>query len=271
MRYPLLKALSAVVAAGALALAGAAPALAVPEQPKPVTTLLGNDVSWPQCDAPLPRGAAFAVIGVTGGLAVDSNPCFLDQLAWANRVTTGATAQPGIAVYVNTANPGHSAVWWPASDHTRQGTPVANPYGHCTGDEGSACAYVYGYSAALDDATIRGVDDPGSYLWWLDVETMNTWQWDRTANRAVLEGMVTRFRTMGARVGLYSTQLQWSLIAGRPDRGSNLNGLPSWLAGAATASDARARCADSAPLTPGGTVSMVQFISKGLDYNVSCR
>jgi hypothetical protein len=270
MRYPLLKVVSAVVAAGALALAGAAPALAAPEQPKPVSTLLGNDVSWPQCDSPLPRGAAFAVIGVTGGLAIDSNPCFAEQLAWAERVTTGATDQPSVALYVNTANPGHAAVWWPTADRTRQGTPVENPYGSCDGDQDAACSYVYGFSVALDDSTTRGVEDPSSYLWWLDVETMNTWQWDRGANRAVLEGMVDHFDGIGAEVGLYSTALQWMIIAGRPDEGSNLNGLPSWLAGASTAADARKRCESSEPLTEGGTVSMVQFIAKGLDYNVSC-
>jgi len=260
-----------MVTAGALALAGAAPALAAPEQPKPVSNLLGNDVSWPQCDSPLPRSAAFAVIGVTGGLAVDSNPCLADQLDWAEEATTGVTAQPAVALYVNTANPGRSAAWWPDTDSTRQGTPVENPYGTCDGGEGAACAYVYGYSVALDDTTLRGVEDPSSYLWWLDVETMNTWQWDRGANRAVLEGMVDHFQGIGAEVGLYSTALQWLWIAGRPSADSNLNGLPSWLAGAGNAADARKLCSTAAPLTEDGTVAMVQFIAKGLDYNVSCR
>ncbi len=231
---------------------------------------LGIDVSWPQCATPLPTGQAFAIVGVNGGLANNSNSCFLTQLKWAQR-STGATAQPRVALYVNTANPGLLASWWPTSNTTKQGTSVFNPYGACEHREGPACAFVYGYTMAQDDATLRRVPDPLAYRWWLDVETINTWSSvDLAANRASLEGMVAYFHGIGAKVGLYSTSYQWSRIVGVVPSSSPLNGLPSWLAGASSESDARSRCS-SAPLTTGGTVAMVQFVRNSLDYNVSCR
>jgi hypothetical protein len=71
-------------------------------------------------------------------------------------------------------------------------------------------------------------------------------------------------------VGIYSTNFQWSVIAGQVSVTSNLNGLPSWLAGASSEKDARSRCATGTPLTSGGSVAVVQYVSKNLDYNVSC-
>ncbi len=256
-------AMTALLAAVAVLIAPQ-PAMAS-HDPDPV----GIDISWPQCGSRPPAGQAFAIIGVNGGLANDSNPCFLRQLSWAQR-STGATIQPKVALYVNTANPGLQASWWPASNTTRQGTSIYNPYGSCRNAEGAACAFVYGYSMAQDDATLRNVPDPLAYRWWLDVETMNSWsRFDFTANRASLEGMVAYFAGIGADVGLYSTSYQWSLIVGVVPTGSPLNGLPSWLAGARNEADARVRCS-SDPLTSGGTVSLVQYVKGDLDYNVSC-
>ena len=57
---------------------------------------------------------------------------------------------------------------------------------------------MYGYAKAYDDATIRGVDNPQDYLWWLDVETENSWQADKAANVADLEGMTAYFKSIGA-------------------------------------------------------------------------
>ena len=64
------------------------------------------------------------------------------------------------------------------------------------------------------------------------METENTWQTDKAANVAVLEGMTAYFKEIGARVGLYSTGYQWGQIAGTVKSTSPLAGLPSWLAGA---------------------------------------
>ncbi|WP_337587578.1 hypothetical protein [Crystallibacter crystallopoietes] len=77
--------------------------------------LLGNDISWPQCNKALPEGQAFGIVGVNGGLANNTNPCFAEQLDWAEQ-STGGTGQPLVALYVNTANPGHAGTWWPVSN-----------------------------------------------------------------------------------------------------------------------------------------------------------
>lgn len=273
MRKPLLKAVATVVTAVAMAVVAPTAAFAKPPGPeaKPVAvSTLGNDISWPQCGRAFPAGQAFGIVGVTGGLANDSNPCFAAQLSWAQG-SSGATGQPKAALYVNTANPGILADWWPSGNTTKQGTPVGNPYGTCAHGDDEACAYVYGYSMAQDDATIRGVATPSSYLWWLDVETENTWSPSNLhANAAVLEGMTAYFKGIGARVGLYSTNFQWSVIVGPVSATSNLNGLPSWLAGASSEKDARSRCLSGTPLTPGGSVALIQYVAKNLDYNVSC-
>ncbi len=231
------------------------------------TPLLGNDVSWPQCTAALPEDPAFAIVGVNNGLANTTNPCLHEQLEWAE-TALGGTAQPEVALYVNTANPGHDGSWWPTSNDYG-GQTVANPYGTCTGGEDAACAYMYGYAKAFDDAFLRTVSDPEEYLWWLDVETGNTWSRDQNANRADLEGMTDFFHSIGAAVGVYSTGSQWGQIVGTVSEDSSLYSLPSWLAGAHTVDGAKSNCS-LPPLTSGGKVTLTQFVAKGFDYNYSC-
>lgn len=240
-----------------------------PQQPSRTSaTLLGNDISWPQCNKTLPNGQAFGIVGVNNGLANNTNPCFATQLAWANR-SKGGTGQPLAALYANTANPGLAGSWWPTSN-TYSGITITNPYGDCTGANDKACAFIYGYAKAYDDGNIRGVSNPSSYLWWLDVETINSWQADKAANAADLEGMTAYFQSIGARVGLYSTNYQWGQIVGTVSAGSNLNYLRSWIAGASSESSAKNMCATAKPLTAGSSVTVVQFIQKSVDYDFSC-
>jgi hypothetical protein len=128
---------------------------------------------------------------------------------------------------------------------------------------------MYGYAKAYEDANLRGVGNPASYLWWLDVETGNTWQPEKAANLADLEGMAAYFGSIGAPVGLYSTSSQWRQIAGSVPSTSPLAGLPSWLAGARSLAGANSNC--SLPgLTPGSRVALTQYVSGGLDYNLPC-
>ena len=254
---------------------GLAPVAAAP--PSGDADLVGNDVSWPQCGKSLPSGQAFAIVGVTGGLANNTNPCLSEQLLWAGN-SSGKTAQPKVALYVNTANPGHAGSWWPSSN-IYPDVKVANPYGTCGGAVDLACSYMYGYAKAYDDAR-RGVANPGNYFWWLDVETGNSWQTDTALNRADLEGMVAYFKSItagrqdaegkGAGVGIYSTGSQWRTIAGTVPSSSPLTALPSWLAGAKTLRGAKSNCSSSG-LTTGSPVSVTQYVSAGLDYDYSCR
>lgn len=249
------------------------------------TTPLGIDVSWPQCGQTLPTDHAFGIVGVNDGLANTTNPCLSDQLSWAQRAI-GGTSQEAVQLYVNTANPGGLRTdSWPVSNVDPVGDETNNPYGTCDGEDTLACAWQYGWNRAVEDvherfapsATAIGLDArAASYVWWLDVETENTWKTTGTvfayqSNAAVLEGMTAYFKQQGVRVGLYSTAAQWSQIVGKSvGINSNLNKLPNWRPGGASLKTAKDAC-KAAPLTAGGTVVLTQFVSRGLDYNYACE
>lgn len=259
------------------------PALAA-RAPARAPSVLGNDISWPQCGNKLPSGQAFGIVGVTGGLATTTNPCLRDQLLWANN-SSGAANQPKIQLYVNTANPGEiidQVTTWPTSNTDKTGFTTNDPYGQCTGANDLACSWQYGWNRAVEDVVDRFApavslttlnQNPAAYIWWLDVEIVNTWQSgsaDALArNSATLEGMTAHFQSKNAPVGIYSTSYQWGQIVGSAvGAGSNLNGLKSWLAGARSEADAKKRCS-LPPLTAGGQVVLTQFV-RTYDYDHSC-
>ncbi|WP_166486460.1 hypothetical protein [Blastococcus saxobsidens] len=241
-------------------------------------TSLGYDVSHPQCGTDLPDDRAFAIVGVNGGLSTRANPCLSHQLAWAHGSSGRVDDQPAAQLYLNTANPGQVldlVTTWPTDGDT--------PYGDCDGGNSLACSWQYGWERAENSAlsfvrpaarSARVDSQPSRYTWWLDVETMNTWQIGsddaRDRNRATLEGMAAYLLSEDAEVGVYSTGYQWGRIVGEVPRYSNLAGLDSWLAGADDLEDARDTCDDD-PLVPGGTVTLVQYVEDDLDHNHACR
>lgn len=247
-------------------------------------TPLGIDVSWPQCGKQLPTTQAFGIVGVNGGLATTTNPCLKDQLVWASR-SVGGTPQAILQLYVNTANPGGlNTASWPGNNTDPAGNNTSNPYGACNGSDSLACAWQYGWNRSVEAVRDRfqpaaaqaGVStSPASYIWWLDVETENTWKlsgssFDKQSNVAVLEGMTAYYKSVSGQVGLYSTGAQWSQIVGNSvGATSNLNGLNNWRPGGASLNTAKEAC-KATPLTVGGKVVLTQFVSKGLDYNYSC-
>jgi hypothetical protein len=250
------------------------------------STPLGIDISWPQCGfGDLPTDPAFVVVGVNGGLATTTNPCLADQLAYARASATGATNQPKVQLYVNTANPGGmNTPSWPTSNVDPAANRAPNPYGRCDNSDSLACAWQYGWNRAVEDVVLRfrpaagsaGVAiDPRAYVWWLDVETENTWKtggtaFDHRSNVAVLEGMAEHFTSVGAKVGIYSTAVQWRAIVGAAvGPTSSLNGRVNWRSGGASLATARNACT-AAPLTSRGRVVMTQFVERNLDFNYSC-
>ena len=259
----------------ALAVAGAV--LTVPGTASAGPTTVGYDVSYPQCQSSLPGDRAFAVVGVNGGLSTKANTCLSTQLAWAARSSGSVPAQPKAQLYLNTANPGevrNQVATWPKTGK--------NAYGTCDGSNSAACSYQYGWERASNSVVsffapaaqaARVEPKPSGYTWWLDVETMNTWQSGsaeaRTRNRATLEGMTDYLVARGATVGLYSTGTQWGQIVGTVPSGSTLAGRPSWLAGATSLSGARSNCSKPA-LVPGGRVTLTQYVQNGWDRNSSC-
>ena len=260
-----------------VALAVVAAVLTVPGTASAASTTVGYDVSYPQCGKSLPTARAFAIIGVNGGLSTKANPCLSAQLTWASKSSGTVPAQPRAQVYLNTANPGEvrdQVSTWPETGST--------PYGLCDGTNSAACSYRYGWERASNSVdsfftpaaqAARLATDPAAYTWWLDVETMNTWQSGSTdakaRNRATLEGMTDYLVSRGGRVGLYSTNLQWSQIVGTVPATSTLAGKPSWLAGASSLSGAKSNCSRPA-LVPAGKVTLTQYVQGGWDRNNSC-
>lgn len=261
---------------------------AKPVQPPSTTTpeLVGYDVSYPQCGRRLPTDQYFGIVGVNGGTAANTNSCLAEQLAWANRSKTGSK-QAKVQLYVNTANPGEvisQITTWPRSNADKTGFTPANPYGTCTGLNDLACSWQYGWNRSVEvnldrfvpaAAKVAGLNQSASaYTWWLDVETMNTWQSGSTEafarNTAALEGFAKYYQSKGATVGLYSTAVQWAEITGNTvGINSNLNGLANWRPSGASLANAKTNCR-VAPLTTGGFISLTQYVVKNLDHNHSC-
>lgn len=280
------------------------------------STPIGNDISYPQCGGAFPSGAAFGVVGVNDGLANDLNPCFgpsasypsytASELYWAAAATTGGTNQPDAQLYVNTGDPGNVYDGqlisdWPTSSQSD------DPYGACTtttvsttdgtasaGADSPACAWQYGYNKAAQDAqwlasaagAINSQEtavpisvSPGSYPWWLDVETANTWQTGSAGlqmNIADLQGVVAGLRQAGATqsIGVYSTTTQWTQITGGTDAATlngvsnTLYGVPDWIPGAHSLSGAKSACAQAS--FTGGTVTLTQWFAHPYDDDYAC-
>jgi hypothetical protein len=213
---------------------------------------VGYDVSYPQCSGRLPKDAAFGIVGVSDGLAYGENPCLAQQYAWAS----GARKAP--AFYMNTGNPGVATTRtdWYRSDGPRT----------CDTSHEAGCAYNYGFfaaGAAFDLATDR-TGAPPSAMWWLDVETANSWSADAALNLEDIQGSIDYLTGVAGvpAVGIYSTGYQWGQITG----GARLP-VPSWVAGALNAKSAPEQCAAS---FTGGPVHLVQYWSGGFDADYAC-
>ena len=271
----------------------AAPALAKGGPPsssgsKTSTTTTGNDISWPQCTGSLPSGQAFGIVGVNDGLANNLNPCLAGELIWASNSTGKSSpgTQPKASLYVNTANPGSGVGDWPKTNDAS----IPNPYNGCFAVNGSydtqGCAFQYGWERATQDmqwlaqsATTGVTLNPADYVWWLDVETGNSWETGTAGlanNAADLQGMVAAFASATGQspaviTGVYSTSSQWNQITGTPTGtpAGNLAGLPNWIPGARTASGAASNCG-LAPFT-GGAVVLTQWFGKPFDGDHACR
>lgn len=297
---------------GLLVASGWAPALASKPSrggggtPTPV----GNDISYPQCGTAFPRSAAFGIVGLNDGLANSLNPCFgpsssastysQTELYWAEAKTLGGTTQPKASLYVNTGDPGdtyngRAIADWPTSSSS------ADPYGSCTttsvvlqgvsstvGENTTACAWQYGDNRATQDAAwltaaanaidaqappVAVPNGSGSYPWWLDVETANSWQpgaSGQAMNVADLQGMVAGLQAAGATViGAYSTSSMWTTITGGTSTSSSgsIFGLPDWIPGATGLTGAKTNCR-LAGFT-GGPVRITQYTST-IDNDVAC-
>jgi hypothetical protein len=232
-------------------------------------------VSWPQCDDELPDAFAFAIVGVNGGRVYSANPCLATdgddagQLEWAGRE---------VQLYANTGNPGpRLSQFWPDGQRNPRECRGDGPF---SAADTLDCAYLYGWNAAADSYRIAleafiaagwaeedAEELPWATTWWLDVETANSWRFDRRLNVATLEGARDYLESMEvAEVGFYSTPRMWERLTGNPDVFAD---HPAWHAGARDREDALERCEDE-PAFTGGELRMVQWVEDGLDHNLRC-
>lgn len=213
-------------------------------------TLVGYDISFPQCGKPYPSGSDFGVVGVGGGKAFTHNACLASEYQWAAK-----TKKPP-AFYMNTGNPGTLSTRW----------TLPGPRS-CNGTDGDpGCAYNYGWNTAADMLSYAAgqVPAPATKAWWLDVEVANSWSSNTGLNVTTLQGSIDYLRGQGVgTVGIYSTAGMWRQITGDARMP-----VPSWPAGYSNKKAAKAACAG--PGFTGGGVRMVQFPLNGFDGDVLC-
>ena len=213
--------------------------------PAGAAQLVGTDV--PSCRPPA-VDAAFVVVPVNAGRAFTANPCLAAQAAGLRQVQ----------LFVNGADPGPGATHWPG--------------GGCASAHTPSCAQLYGEAVATDAiATVRA---SGAQLlpriWWVDIETLNTWTGTHAANLASIRGTVQALRSrpdLVSAVGIYSSRQQWHDITG-DDRSMT---VPQWSGTPmATQAQAEDNCSSTASFTQGPVV-MTQFARPdGADGDVVC-
>jgi hypothetical protein len=216
--------------------------LAIISQKKISQTIV--DVSWPNCGSSPSTYFHEGIIGVTGGLDFRVNRCLAGETTWFEHY----------ALYMNTGYPGMA-----------YGEKYISSPRHCTATNKQCLAYNYGFAAA--EYGLHQAARSGAYsdLWWLDVETDNSWTTNKSVNKAVLEGAIAAIEQNSflGEVGVYSTPNQWKAITGGWQ-----NGLPAWL-GTGLASQRGAASDCSMRAFNGGSIWLSQYTIK-LDANVAC-
>ena len=208
----------------------------------------GYDISWPQCGHSYPPApVALGIVGANGGKAFTHNPCLASQAAWAG--------QPA-AIYINLNSP-------------PTGSPDAQsgPAGACAPTDTGCMAYNYGYNAAVDTFGYATASGASSGVWWLDVETANTWDPNTANNDLTIKGALDALTTEGVIAGIYSTGRQFSIIAG-----AYAPATPVWRATGGDFSDASTACGPGGGFG-GGTVWLAQYGTPGFpfDQDLACQ
>ncbi len=212
-----------------------------PARPPAPLGVVGADLSWPQCGQRADAASPFMVVGVTDGRPFTANPCLGAQ--WS------ATGGRRAAAYMNVAFPG--------SLGPRAGVPIACPAGNV-----ACAAWNAGWAEGADALAVAARAGVDARMWWLDVETANTWSATPSLNAAILAGATSALELGGRQVGVYSTRWMWSTITG-----GWAPGLPAWLAIGDRGRDPRSHCGMG---FDGGPVAMVQWVAGDRDVDLAC-
>lgn len=224
-------------------MAAAAPAIAPAASIYPSGST-GYDVSWPNCSAKPPIHPRFGIVGVSDGTGYSQNPCLAKEASWFPSAS--------LSLYVNTG-------WYNQSSYINPTSPRV-----CASGDNNCLAYNYGYNAGLYALHYAASQNIHASVWWLDVETSNTWNTDTTQNRNSLQGEYDALMANGvATVGVYSTTYQWDTVTG-----SWQNNWPNWGATTVhTASQAATFC--TGHQFTGGPTYLIQFTGS-LDQDYAC-
>lgn len=209
-----------------------------------VSGTAGYDVSYPNCSATPPSGSAFGIVGVNGGRPFTTNSCFGAEYTTA--ASTGSAS-----VYINT---GYSGAY--RKNITSRCASLVST----SGLSGSAAqAWEIGCSEGDMSHTDVGASKT-PVVWWLDVETGNSWSSSNLAlNQDTIQGAAAGLKADGAAyVGVYSTAASWKTITGGSYTPSSADA--EWVAGGSCATPFDA---DQVWLSQQGTVG-------GVDTDFAC-
>jgi hypothetical protein len=245
--------LASGVAAACFALAQTA-ALAGFDPYTPRST--GYDYSYVQCGAAAP-GGSFGVVGLNAGYPFTYyNNCLAAE--FANAGQTG-----NAALYVNTGyDPSYTAI---DGRHATQACMDQSATVQATSAQ--QAAWAVGCSEAERDLAYASSQSATSpTMWWLDVETANSWSTtDLSLNRFTIQGLIDRLRVAtSAPVGVYSTSAQWQSITG----GFHPSVDADWLATGQGNRKRAARYCSLAGFT-GGPIWLVQYVAV-YDHDYAC-
>lgn len=203
---------------------------------------LGYDISWPQCGGAYPEAPfSFAVIGINHHDPFTKNRCLADELSWARQGSIGPM------LYMNSGGP-----------------PPGYQNAACPPSDASCLSYQFGFAAASYSFDYANDIAPDIPEYWLDVEAFNDWPSNTAANARVIQGMIDALQSRGKIVGIYSTNDQFTTVAG-----NYAPGLPNWIPGVAREPAQGPGACLSAPTFGGGSVAMVQWTHQ-FDGNYLC-
>lgn len=210
----------------------------------------GYDISYPQGSNSASYPATpfnFGVVGVTSGRAFNDNPYLAQQFVWAQQ---GNATAPSL--YMNLNAPVGSTVKGNTS------TPQ-----NCKKGDKVCQAYNYGYNAAAHSYSYTTSQHASSTMWWLDIETGNSWSSTQAINTATINGAIAYLSGQGITVGVYSNASMWNTIVGT----TFTQAVPNWLAG--NNSIPSNLCNN--PFSTNGTVYLVQYSSGSFDGDYACQ
>lgn len=182
----------------------------------------------------------FGVVGTDDGRAYTHNPNLAAQFTWAKQGTDAP------ALYMNLNTDVGSYV------HGNVSSPK-----NCKGGDSLCKAYNYGYNAAVTSFAYAASQNANSNLWWLDVETANSWSSKAAVNDATVQGAIDYLNTQGIIVGVYAIPSQWQQLMGTTFVPVQVAGTPNWYA---SGYEATPQNYCSSPFIPRQSVWLVQYL-----------